>query len=76
MIENAACDDKIEACLCVFQETFKISKQKARLIEIKKLFNNETFWVTNRICPGRSNGGWKLLCGLTTLVRNNMARQA
>jgi adenine deaminase len=36
MIENAAGDDKIEACLCVSQETFKISKQKARLIEIKK----------------------------------------
>ncbi len=35
MIENAACDDKIEACLYVSQETFKISKQKARLIEIK-----------------------------------------
>ena len=75
MIENAACDDKIEACLCVSQETFKISKQKARLIEIKKLYNNETFWATNRICLGRRNGGWKLLCGLTTLVRNNMARQ-
>jgi hypothetical protein len=43
MIENAACNDKIEACLCVSQETFKISKQKARLIEIKKLYNNETF---------------------------------
>jgi hypothetical protein len=43
MIENAACDGKIEACLCVSQETFKISKQKARLIEIKKLCNNETF---------------------------------
>jgi len=43
MIENAASDDKIEARLCVSQETFKISKQKARLIEIKTLYNNETF---------------------------------
>ena len=76
MIENAACNDKIEACLCVSQKTFKISKQKARLIEIKKLYNNETFEATNRICLDRRNGGWKLLCGLTILVRNNMASQA